>query len=66
MVRLYRVLRHVGDDGWQNVREVSAHSAEAAVRQIAEDGAFIAVPARHWKALIVRTRQETRVEVSAE
>ena len=42
------------EPGWHKKATVEATSAEAAVRQVAEPGVYVAVPERSWKPMNVR------------
>jgi hypothetical protein len=68
MTTSYVVLRAVGEkDGqscWAAVGTFDATSSDAAIRQIAEEGTYIAVPVRSWKQRKVTVETKKRTVLS--
>jgi hypothetical protein len=66
----YIVLRRDEDGGgiavdrWQTDATVEASSAEAAIRKaMPKDGLYVAVPARSWRPVTVRTETTTTIRL---
>jgi hypothetical protein len=50
--------------GWTQVSTKQASSSEDAIRRTASDpGTYVAVPARSWKPVMVRTEQKTVIHL---
>ncbi len=51
---------------WQEVKTVAARSADAAVKEAAEEvpGRYVAVPARSWSPRTVTVEQTTRIRLT--
>ena len=64
---LQREMEGSGDsvkDRWKATGTVSASSAEAAIRQsVSDEGTYVAVPARSWKPVAVRTETQTIIRL---
>jgi hypothetical protein len=64
----YVVLRAIvetdGRSDWATVGTVDASSSDDAIKQKAEEGTYVAVPARSWKPRKVAVETKPRVRLS--
>lgn len=57
----------VGTKDWREQTTISARGAQAAIRSFLEgvtepEGVYVAVPARSWKPVQVKTEQQTKLK----
>jgi hypothetical protein len=61
----YIVLQREADlDAWHDIGTTEASSADAAIRRVVDSaGTYVAVPARSWKPVTVRTETQTVIRL---
>lgn len=60
----YIVLGQDASGNWRHLKAVEAHSAEHAIRQVAKEGTYVAVPGRSWNPVSVKIETTTTLKIS--